>query len=465
MPAVFSAREVSAAAGGDLVRGDGATLATGVSTDTRTLETGELFIALRGPRFDGHKFLLQAMERKAAGVVVERGSGVPGADATFVIEVGDTLRALGDIARWHRSRFKISVVGVTGSNGKTTAKEMIAAILSTKGETCKSQGNLNNLVGLPHQVLRLSEKHAHAVFEMGMSQAGEIRRMTEIARPQIAIITNIGPAHIEGLGSMEAVSDAKGEILKAMPTGGVAILSNEDAYSRALAERREAAGERVVRFGFSAESRVWSDAVHITAEGTYFTLKYPDGERDVQLKAIGRHNVLNALAAAGCAFVLGVGPDEIAIGLSLADLPEMRLQARDIPGRAGVYLLDDSYNANPASVFEALEAVSALRGEGRFICILGDMAELGGIAESAHRKVGHKVTDCGADLFVSVGPLMRLASEEARRSGMEDSQLMCFDALDEVASFVAEILRPGDWVLVKGSRSMRMERVIKGLEI
>ncbi|MDE0341208.1 MAG: UDP-N-acetylmuramoyl-tripeptide--D-alanyl-D-alanine ligase, partial [Nitrospinae bacterium] len=402
---------------------------------------------------------------KAAGVVVEKGADVPGEGAIFVIEVGDTLRALGDLACAHRSRFEIPVAGITGSNGKTTTKEMIAALLSARGETCKSRGNLNNLVGLPHQVLRLDEGHANAVFEMGMSEPGEIRRLAEIARPRIAVITNVGPAHIEGLGSVEAVRDAKGEILEAMVPGGVAVLSNEDEHSRVLAERHEATGERVIRFGFSPQSDFWADEIRIAPDGTRFTLYCPGGESEIRIDALGRHNVLNALAAAACASALGVGLDEAADGLSRAVLPKMRFQVREIPGRGGVHLLDDSYNANPASVAQALETASALSGDGRLITVLGDMAELGPLAERAHREVGRQVAACGVDLFVGVGPLMGLASDEARRAGMDGARIMNFEAPEQAASSLGDMLLSGDWVLVKGSRSMMMERVVEGLEV
>ena len=256
MAAVFSANEIEKAVNGRLIRGDGSAHAAGASTDTRTLRAGELFIALKGPNFDGAEFLAQAIENKAAGLVVGQGADVPCGDSVFIIEVADTLRALGDLARAHRSRFDIPVVGVTGSNGKTTTKEMIAAALSTSGEACKSEGNLNNLVGLPRQVLRLGEEHASAVFEMGMSEAGEIRRLAEIARPQVAVITNVGPAHIEGLGSVEAVRDAKGEILEAMPAGGVAVLSNEDAHCRVLAERYRGDGRACDSLRLFAAKRI-----------------------------------------------------------------------------------------------------------------------------------------------------------------------------------------------------------------
>ncbi len=465
MAAVFSANEITAAVKGRLLRGDGSAQSAGASTDTRTLEAGELFIALKGPNFDGADFLAQAMEKKAAGLVVEKGADVPGGGASFVVEVADTLQALGDLAHAHRSRFEIPVAGVTGSNGKTTTKEMIAAVLSARGETCKSEGNLNNLVGLPHQVLRLGEEHENAVFEMGMSEPGEIRRLAEIARPQAAVITNVGPAHIEGLGSVEAVRDAKGEILETIPPGGVAVLSNEDPHSRVLAGRHEATGGRVIRFGFSPQSDFWADEIRIDPEGAHFALRGPDGESEVRLQALGRHNVLNALAAAACASAMDVGLDEVADGLSRAVLPKMRLQAREIPGRGGVHLLDDSYNANPASVSQALETASALRGDGRLISVLGDMAELGLTAESAHREVGRKVVSCGVDLFVGVGPLMRFASDGARRAGMDGARIMNFDSPEQAAASLGAMLLSGDWVLVKGSRSMRMERVIEGLEI
>ena len=465
MTAVFSADEITAAVEGRLVRGDGSAHAAGVSTDTRTLEAGELFISLKGPNFDGAQFLARAVEKGAAGVVVAKGANVPGEGAGFVVEVADTLRALGDLARAHRSRFEIPVAGVTGSNGKTTTKEMIAALLSAGCETCKSQGNLNNLVGLPHQVFRLGDEHANAVFEMGMSEAGEIRRLAEIARPRIAVITNVGPAHIEGLGSVEAVRDAKGEILEAIPPGGVAVLSNEDPHSRVLAERYEATGGRVIRFGFSPQSDFWADEIRIAADGTRFTLHCAGGESEVRLKTLGRHNVQNALAAAACASALGVGLGEMADGLSRAVLPKMRLQAREIIGRPGVRLLDDSYNANPESVAQALGSASALSGDGRFISVLGDMAELGPLAESAHREVGRKLAACGVDLFMGVGPLMRFASDEARRAGMDGARMMNYDTPEQAASSLGDMLLSGDWVLVKGSRSMMMERVVEGLEI
>ena len=462
--ALFCADEIRAATGGRLVRGDGAARAAGVSTDTRTLAAGELFIALAGPRFDGADFIAAAMARGAAGVVAARGARPPAREGVFLIEVADTLRALGDLARAYRRRFAIPVAGVTGSNGKTTTKEMIAAILSARGETFRSEGNMNNLVGLPQQVFRLNPGHAAAVFEMGMSAAGEIRRLAAIARPEVAVITNVGRAHIAGLGSMEAVRDAKGEILEADPAI-CAVLSNEDEYSRLLAARHEAAGGRVIRFGFSPQSDFRADAVRMDAAGAEFTLCGPGGRRPVRIHALGRHNVLNALAAAACAAALGVGLDAAAAGLPRARPPEMRFQVRRLPGRGDLHLLDDSYNANPESLARALETASALKGAGRLISVLGDMAELGPFAEPAHREAGRKAAACGVSLFAGVGPLMRFASDAARRAGMDAARVVHFDSPAGAADWLGEVLGPGDWLLVKGSRSMRMERVIEGLAI
>jgi len=271
--AVFTAMQIARAAGGRVARGREGMEASGVSTDSRTLAPGELFIPLVGPNFDGHDFAERAVAAGAAGVLVQRGRALPRAGEVFVIEVEDTLRALGDLARFHRERHEVSVVVVTGSNGKTTTKEMIASILAQGAETLKSEGNLNNLVGLPHQVLRLLPEHTRAVFEMGMNQPGEIRRLAWIALPQIGVITNVAPAHLEGLGSIEAVREAKGELLEGMGARGRAALSADDPHSRLLAERFRQAGGEVLTFGLAEDSKVRGEAIRVSArEGTRFLL-------------------------------------------------------------------------------------------------------------------------------------------------------------------------------------------------
>jgi len=464
----FTASDVARAAGGRLAWGGKAMEAFGVSTDTRTLAPGELFIPLVGPRYDGHGFLGKALARGAAGVLAASGRVPPEAGGAFAVEVADTLRALGDLARFHRGRHEeVAVVAVTGSNGKTTTKDMLAAVLAEGAPTLKSEGNLNNLVGLPQQVLRLEAEHRRAVFEMGMNRPGEIRRLTEIARPAVVVITNIAPAHLEGLGSIEAVRAAKGEALEAMGPGGAAVLCADDAQSAVLAGEFRRAGGRVLGFGFSAESEVRAEDVRLSArEGTRFRLRTPAGDAEVGIPALGRHNVRNALAAAAAGSLLGATLEEIARGLAKAVLPPMRLALREVPGRPGCFLLDDAYNANPASVLQALETAGALREGGRLFAVLGDMAELGSYAPDGHREVGRAVAALAAgreDFFAAVGPLMALAAEAAAEAGMPGERIRRFDGPAAAAGWVAERLRRGDWVLVKGSRSMRMERAVEAL--
>jgi len=460
--AAFTARQIARAVGGRLVRGGEEMEASGVSTDTRTLAAGELFIPLLGPNFDGHAFVEEALGAGAAGVLLERGRLAPAAEGAFAVEVADTLRALGDLARFHRARHEPAVVAVTGTNGKTTTKEMIGAILAEGAQTLKSEGNLNNLVGLPLQVLRLGPEHARAVFEMGMSQPGEIRRLAEIALPRVAVITNVAPAHLEGLGSVEAVREAKGEILEGLGAEGWAVLSADDPQSRILARRFEEGGGRVLSFGFSPESGVRGEDVRVSAEGTRFALRMGGEGDEVRLPALGRHNVSNALAAAAAASLLGSTREEVVRGLERVALPRMRLEVRAVAGREGCFLLDDAYNANPASVLRALEAAVLLRGRGRLFALLGDMKELGAHAEAAHREVGRAAAR-EADFLAAVGPMMAHAAEAARAEGMPGERVRRFEDPASAAAWVGDLLRPGDWALVKGSRSMRMERAVEVL--
>ena len=462
--AVFTAMQIARAVGGRMARGSEGMEASGVSTDSRTLAPGELFIPLVGPNFDGHDFAVKAMSAGAAGVLIQRGRALPRAGEAFAIEVEDTLRALGDLARFHRERHEVSVVAVTGSNGKTTTKEMIASILAQGAETLKSEGNLNNLVGLPQQVLRLLPEHARAVFEMGMSQPGEIRRLAEVALPRVGVITNVAPAHLEGLGSIEAVRDAKGELLEAMGARGRAALSADDPHSRLLAGRFRQAGGEVLTFGLADDSGVRGEDVRVSArEGTRFLLRIGGRKLPVRLPGLGRHNAQNALAAAAAASLAGCSAEEIVRGLEQARLPKMRLEVRALPRREGCFLIDDAYNANPASVLQALETAAQLRGEGRLFAVLGDMKELGAYAEQAHREVGRAAART-ADGLAGVGPMMGHAVDEARRAGLAADRARHFGEPAEAASWVADCLRPGDWVLIKGSRSMRMERAAEALE-
>lgn len=460
--AAFTAMEIKEATTGRLLWGRPEMVVSGVSTDTRSIEAGSLFVPLVGPNFDAHDFLENALAAGAAGTLIERGRSFPPVDGAFAVEVADTLHALGELARYHRARFDLSVVAITGSNGKTTTKEMLAAIFAEGGETLKSGGNLNNLIGLPHQVFQLGGEHARAVFEMGMNRPGEIQRLTGIASPGVGVITSIAAVHLEGLGTIEAVRDAKGELLDVMGPGGTAVLCADDEQSQILADRFRSKGGRVLTFGFSQESEVRGTDIRVSAEeGTRFHLQMGEGDVEVRLRALGRHNVMNALAAAAAASIVGSPLDEIVRGLEHAELPRMRLEIEEIPGHAGCFLLNDAYNANPASVLQAIETAALLKSPGRVFGILGDMKELGASEETAHREIGRAVAAGGVDFFAGVGGLMALAADEARRAGMSADQAVSFDSPEAAAEWARAQLRPGDWVLVKGSRSMQMERAVE----
>jgi UDP-N-acetylmuramoyl-tripeptide--D-alanyl-D-alanine ligase len=476
--AVFTAQEIEEAAAGRLTGGRADMAASGVSTDSRTIREGELFVPISGPNFDGHDYIGAAFGAGAAGCLSAPGRATggrsPGAarsieppEGVFIVEVEDTLTALGDLARRHRGRFELPVAAVTGSNGKTTTKEMIRAILAEGGETLASEGNLNNLIGLPLQVLGLGPAHERAVFEMGMNWPGEIQRLAGVARPGIGVITNIAPAHLEGLGSIEAVREAKGELLNAMEGEGVAVLpggepSGGDSHCGVLAERFRAAGGRVVTFGLTGECDARATDIRMSPRGeTTFRLLLGGEEAEVRLGAVGRHNVLNALAAAAAAHEMGSGLDEAASGLARTNFPKMRLAVEEL--RGGCFLLNDAYNANPESMRSAIQAAGELKGEGRAFGLLGDMKELGDYGEEAHREAGRWAASEGLDFLAAVGDAMRLAASEARAAGMPPERVGEFSTPEKAAAWVAERLKPGDWALVKGSRSMEMERAAEAL--
>ena len=462
MVAEFAAHEIEEAVSGNLLEGRRDIQAFGVSTDSRTLKAGELFIPIEGPNFDGHDFLEAALEAGAAGCLAVRGRlpEVPG--NAFAVEVEDTLRALGDLARFHRSRFDVPVVAVTGSNGKTTTKEMLGAILAEGGETLISKGNLNNLIGLPLQVFGLGPPHKRAVFEIGMNRPGEICRLAEIAAPEVAVITSVAPAHLEGLGSIEAVRDAKGELLEAMGPEGVAVLPSDDLQCRILDDGFRAKGGRVLSFGLGPGSDAYATDIRMSAQdGISFRIHLHGEEAEVRLRALGRQNVLNALAAAAAASQLGSPLVAIARGIERAVLPAMRLSVEEI--REEVFLLNDAYNANPASVRLAIETLAELKGAGRAFAILGDMKELGAYEEFAHVEIGRAVVSGKIDFLATVGPMMRYAALEALESGVGADWIEPCKTPEEAAAWTAKRLMPGDWVLIKGSRSMEMERAVEAL--
>lgn len=419
----------------------------GVSTDTRSLRAGELFVALHGPNFDGEAFLEQAAKRKAAGAVVAH--SVDAALPTIVVD--DTMKALGELAASWRAQMPATVVGITGSNGKTTVKELLASCLSMTAKTLATHGNLNNEIGVPLMLLRMSEDHRFAVIEMGANHAGEIGYLSSLAAPKIVAITNAAPAHLEGFGSVEGVARAKGEILTVTPRPEFAILNADDDYFDYW--QQEAGDAAIISFGLSAEADFRASHIVPTEEGSEFSLHMPDTQLDIHLALAGKHNVLNACAAAAIASSLGIGAAHIKRGLEAVAPVGGRLQP--VQSASGATLFDDSYNANPVSVQAAAEFLAAQDGESWLV--LGDMAELGGDAELLHAHTGWVIREAGVRHLLATGPLSRNTVESFGEGGR------WFESIDALNEALQQEISSRDVVLVKGSRSMGMERVVEAL--
>lgn len=419
----------------------------GVSTDTRSLMPGQLFMALHGPNFDGTAFVSQAAASKAAGAVVDR----PIDTDLPLIVVDDTMKALGQLAAGWRQQMPATVIGITGSNGKTTLKELLASCLAISAETLATQGNLNNEIGMPLMLLRMSRNHRYAVIEMGANHHGEIGYLRSLASPSIVAITNAAPAHLEGFGSVEGVAKAKGEILTGEPPPDCAILNADDDYFEYW--KSICGASRIISFGLSAEADFRASQIESSTEASNFMLHTPDRQFDVHLSLAGRHNVLNACAAAAIASAVGMGPGQIRQGLEAVLPVGGRLQ--HVRSASGAVLYDDSYNANPVSVQAAAEFLAAQ--DGNSWLVLGDMAELGGDAELLHAHTGWVIREAGIDHLVATGPLSRKTVESFGENGQ------WFDSIDALGAALKDSIAEGDVVLVKGSRSMGMERVVNML--
>lgn len=419
-----------------------------VCTDSRTIQPGDLFIALRGEKFDGGRFAAQALERGAAGVVLDAAQAP---DITAAIRVDDTRLALGRLAAAWRRRFTIPLVAITGSNGKTTVKEMLAAILRVEAGSddavLATEGNLNNDIGLPLMLLRLRQTHQFAVLEMGMNHAGEIDYLTRLARPDVAVVNNAMTAHIGFLGSVEAIARAKGEIFNGLSDAGIAVFNADDAHAGLW---REANARRsVIDFGIRQPAKVRGQ-YRPGPFGSALTLTLPNACLDIALQVPGEHNVMNALAAAAAAFALDVSLRSIDAGLSAFSGVKGRLQKK--PALHGSTFIDDTYNANPDSVQAALAVLA--QQPGRKVLVLGDMGELGDDAAPMHAQIGLAARDAGVDTLLALGELTR------ETVGAFGAGAMHFERIQELLAELENLLTPDTTVLVKGSRFMQMERVV-----
>ena len=421
-----------------------------VTTDSRALTAGALFVAIRGDRYDGNDFVGDAHAKGAAGALVSK----PIELSLPQVQVKDTRLAFGAMARAWRASFALPVIAVTGSSGKTTVKELIASILSVSRNVCVTSGNLNNDIGVPLTLMRLEERHEALVVELGANHAGEIDYLSRLVQPTVGVITNAAAAHLEGFSSLAGVAAAKGELLDHLPKAGTAVLNADDPFRADWRSRSRC--EFTVTFGFdaNADCRVL-DEPSVDEGGAAFTMRLPDGERlAVRLPLLGRQNVANALAAAAAAQAVGASAEDIAAGLARAAAVRGRLKA--VPGRGGAVIIDDSYNANPGSVRAALDYLAVLGGTR--VLVLGDMAELGTETRELHEGIGeYAIGRC--DRLIGIG---RLAASAAHAFGAAGQS---FTDLESARSALEPLLASGVTILIKGSRVMGLDRLVKALEV
>lgn len=455
---MFTINDIALATGGRIIGlADGEINA--VSTDSRSVAPGELFVPLRGERFDGHDFIADVANRGVTTILAEeqwlKSHSIP--DHLTCIAVKNCLCALGDLAaKWRRS-FDIPIIGVTGSNGKTTVKEMLATILELTGPGLKTSGNLNNLIGLPKMLFQLQPEHRWGVLEMGMSEPGEIHRLATIAAPKVGIVLNALPAHLQSMGTVEAVAAAKGELLHRITDGGLAVVNADDPRVASLSQNASA---RRISFGIERGEVRGKNIQPMGLEGQSFLLVTPRGEATVHLKACGRHNVYNALAATA-ALLEKVELPTIVAGLEAFIPYKGRFQIEQLDN---ITLIDDSYNANPSSTKAALETLGQIASVGHRIAVLGDMLELGEHEAEAHRGVG-AVAGRNADrLYLTGQRMVKYAVEGAMLSDMPAEAVICCTSHKEIAARLQQSMQKGDVILIKGSRGMTMEKVATELK-
>jgi UDP-N-acetylmuramoyl-tripeptide--D-alanyl-D-alanine ligase len=440
--------------------------------DSREVGPNDVFVAFRGEKTDGHLYVAEAFSRGAVVAIVEQDVAVEALlldlrqnvtqraikqwTLPVIFRVDNSLIALQELAKWWRSRLtQLRVIGITGSVGKSSTKELTAAVLERDFVLLKSEGNLNNEIGLPLTLLELEPKHERAVLEMGTYGVGEITRLTELAQPIVGVITNVGPVHLERMGSLETIAAAKSELVQALPVSGTAILNFDDPRVLAMRDKTRA---RVLTYGLDPQADVWADEIISEGlEGIHFTLHYRDEEFHVQVPLLGRHSVHTSLRAAAVGLAEGMSWDHILEGLQ-DSRAQLRLVA--VPGPNGSTILDDSYNASPASMIAALNLLAELNG--RKIAVLGDMLELGEYEDEGHRMVGLRAIDA-ADVLVTVGELGQMMAREAVDNGMASDRVKACQANEEAIEYLNSIVQPDDMILIKGSRGLHMEDIVNAL--
>ncbi len=454
--AMFTDAEVVLATGARILQqGRRDMLYRNVTTDTRTVGEDDLFAALKGEKFDGHDFIEQAVSDGAAGVIVEDAARLyPDGDYTIFV-VKNTRKAYQDLALFHRRRFSIPVVAVTGSAGKTSTRALIATVLEQKYNVLQTEKNFNNEIGLPRTLLQLTKEHGACVVELGMRGLGQIKELADIAEPTVGVVTNVGKSHIELLGSQAQIARAKGELVEALGSDGTAVLNQDDKRVAAMAGKCKG---KVVGFGIINDAPVMAGTIKNSEKGLSFTCRCFDQVIDVHMAVIGTHNVYNALAAVAVGRLLGLSEHQMQKGLAEYKGVPMRQELVNIDN---VVFVNDAYNANPASMKEAVDTLVTLTG-GRKIAVLGGMLELGDWAEKEHEKIGTYLADKKVDVLIALGDEARFMAKAAKAAGMNEVYTVTTHA--EAAAVLRRIMRQGDTVLLKGSRGFAMEKILPYIE-
>ncbi|GAX62087.1 UDP-N-acetylmuramoylalanyl-D-glutamyl-2, 6-diaminopimelate/D-alanyl-D-alanyl ligase [Candidatus Scalindua japonica] len=433
---------------------------TGVSTDSRGTKNGEIFFALKGDNYDGHKFIKQAISNGAIGAVISSNQEaiyllLQECNECILIEVEDTLKALGDFAKLYRNRLRTNFIAVTGSNGKTTTKDMIYHVLRNFNSVTRSRKSFNNFIGVPLTIFETDITHEFCVVEMGTNAPGEIRRLSEIIFPDFTVLTNISHSHLEGLGSIEGVTNEKAEFIGNMAENGILIANADDHRCKQIANRFNG---KVISFGFNQSADIKASNVKRNNSGFVFKV---NSANIVKLPVLGRHNVYNALAVMAMCNAVGISLEDICDKFIDFEPPPMRMEKR-IYGN--IVVINDGYNSNPSSMSAALEEFSQLTVPGRRVLVCGDMLELGDFAESLHREIGAMIVSADIDVLFTVGSFSRFVAEEAIANGMPEERIQSHETSEDASSYVTSQLRKNDTVLIKGSRGMKLENVARKIE-
>lgn len=454
--------QIAAMTGGRLSEGvPEALMVQGVSTDSRTLEIGSLFIPLVGERFDGHEYVAEAVKRGAAAALWQENHPQAPPENLPVIWVKDTLEALQELARQYRNQLNVRIVGVTGSNGKTTTKDMTASLLGTTYRVHKTKGNFNNHIGLPLTLLQMDESTEMAVIEMGMSGRGEIEFLSKLVRPEAAIITNIGESHLLQLGTRENIARAKTEILSGLKPGGLFVYNgDEPLIEKVLPEAEQPENVLRYRFGEGPDNDIYPIVIMSEQDGSFFKTNLP-GSGHYRIPLLGQHNIINALAAVAVSKFMGVQDNDIAEGFRKLEMTSMRIEL--VKARSGAVLLNDAYNASPTSMRAAIQMLKDLSGYRRKLVVLGDMLELGPDEVRYHEEIGALLTPDEIDKVYAHGTLAKHLASEANK-GMPSGRVHWFEDKDLMIDALASEVRDGDAVLVKGSRGMKLETVVQSLK-